>query len=90
MEHRFDENEKCYLHNDVYYPICNLKIGDNIRGSTLPYSAKYIDETKIYEGTIISSNNNSIYDIKIQLDNGTIVQAVNRWIRASCIIEKLD
>lgn len=90
MELNLDENEKRYLHNDIYYPICNLKIGDNIRGSTLPYSAKYIDETRIYEGKIISSNNNTIYDIKIQLNNGDIVHAVNRWIRASCIIEKLD
>lgn len=56
----------------------NLKRGDKIKVKSFPYSQKYLDMIDYdyyfpnYEGKIISSNHNSIYDLLIKVNHKTI------------------
>ncbi len=56
----------------------------------MPYSAKYIDYNEEVYGFVVSSDHSSIFDVVVKSENGTVVNAVCWFMRADCMIEKLD
>lgn len=83
-------NHDIFYYKDLPYNIKELKKGDYIRGNTMPYSAKYIDYNEEVYGFVVSSDHSSIFDVIVKSENGTVVNAVCWFMRADCMIEKLD
>lgn len=84
-----DNYIKVFYYEEKEYPIELLKIGDTVKALTLPYSAKYIDYCKENVGIVVSKDHKSIYDVKIKKEDGSVCYAIEEYMRASCIIEKI-
>ena len=83
------EGVKVFYCNGKELPITELKKGDRVVGSTMPHSAKYEHYYHVMTGTVISSDHNSVYDVVIKCDDGVVRDAVDKFMRASVIIEKV-
>ena len=84
-----DNYTKVFYYEEKEYPIEMLKSGDIITALTLPYSAKYIDYCKENVGVVVTPHHKSIYDVKIKKEDNSVCYAIEEYMRASCIIEKI-
>ena len=80
---------KVFYYNDKELPISELKKGDRVVGSTMPYSAKHEHYYHVMKGIVISSDHKSVYDVILKCDDGVVRDAVDKFMRASVIIEKI-
>jgi hypothetical protein len=83
------EKIKVFYCNGKELPISKLKQGDNVVGSTMHYSDKHEHYYIVTKGSVISSDHNSVYDVVIKCDDGVVRGAVNNFMHASVIIEKI-
>ena len=83
------EGIKVFYCNGKELPISELKKGDRVVGSTMPYSAKHEHYYHVMKGIVISSEHNSVYDVVLKCDDGIVRDAVDKFMRASVIIEKV-
>ena len=83
------EGVKVFYCNGKELPISELKQGDRVVGSTMPHSAKYEHYYCVVKGVVISSDHNSVYDVVVKCDDGVVRDAVDKFMRASVIIEKI-
>ena len=83
------EGIKVFYCNGKELAITELKKGDRVIGSTMPHSAKYEDYYCVMEGVVISSEHNSVYDVVLKCDDGIVRDAVDKFMRASVIIERI-
>ena len=83
------EGVTVFYYNGKELPISELKQGDRVVGSTMPYSAKHEHYYCVMKGIVISSDHKSVYDVVIKCDDGVVRDAVDKFMRASVIIEKV-
>ena len=83
------EGVKVFYCNGKELPITELKQGDRVVGSTMPYSAKHEHYYCVMKGIVISSDHKSVYDVILKCDDGVVRDAVDKFMRASVIIEKV-